>query len=663
MTFSPDAFADASYLTTLADALPQIVFIDSAEGEVQYWNARWYEYTGLTPEQSFGPERYSIVHPDDRAALLTQFPRSLRTALPFDMELRMRRASDGMYRWHLSRVVPLRDAGARVIRWYGTLTDIDDQKRVEETLRYLSDAQNRIASSLDVETTLRHLAATAIGGFADWCGIYERSEDGNISAVVIAHKDARKVELAKQVSTEFPIQTGDAIWNVIQTGEPLLLAQIDEATLREQVHNPRQLELLLALGLRSAMILPLRSAGKTLGAISLVSSESERIFNETDLRFAQMLAERAALAWQNARLLRDAVESERRFRTLAETIPAMVWVCEPNGSIRYANARWREYFQLGETELSDWRMRDYLHPDDFDRANARWKLSLQTGSPYEVEYRARNAAGAYEWFLVRSDPLRDDSGAIASWFGTSTSIDRQKLALERQKFVADTLQEAFIPKVLPDSARVHFDGAYFAAQVDASVGGDWYGATALTDTLIVVSIGDVCGHGIQAAVTMGRVRQAILTAAMDTHNPGCVLEKVNRLMLIQDAPMVTATVVFLDLAKNTLCFASAGHPPAILLSDGDQHVFFSGDIPLAVQADATYTSQTFEIASETFVLLYTDGLIEARRDLPADELRVLAAAKRAAQGTISAAQIRDEVLRGVQSSDDVAILTMRILPR
>src|SRR5207302_1566849 len=99
-------------------------------------------------------------------------------------------------------------------------------------------------------------------------------------------------------------------------------------------------------------ILPLRSSGKMLGAISLVSSESGRLFAEEDLRFAQVLAERAALAWQNARLLRDAVDSERLFRTLAETIPAMVWICESNGKMRYANRRWHDYFCYDPARLA-----------------------------------------------------------------------------------------------------------------------------------------------------------------------------------------------------------------------------------------------------------------------------------------------------------------------
>jgi len=657
-----DAFSDASYLRTLTDAVPQIVFIDSVDGVVEYWNARWYEYTGLTAEQSFGPERYSVVHPDDRAVLVTHFPRSLKTGQPFDMELRVRRASDGTYRWHLSRAVPLRDAQGKILRWYGTLTDIEDQKRVEETLRYLSDAESRLASSLDVETTLRHLAASAIGGFADWCGIYERLDDGSTPVVVIAHRDPEKVKLAQQFTTEFPVQRDDAISNVIESGEPLLLPPITEEMMREQAHDPRQFELLLQLGLRSAMVLPLRASGKTLGAISLVSSESDRIFTQEDLRLAQVLAERAALAWQNARLLRDALESEQRFRTLAETIPAMVWVCESNGTIRYANRQWLEFFGSPSDRLTEWRMRDHLHPEDFQRANARWKLSLQTGTPFEVEYRARNSAGRYEWFLVRSHPLRDESGQVVTWFGTSTSIDQQKLALERQQLVADTLQEAFIPKVLPNSARVRFDGAYFPSQIDARVGGDWYDATALTKDLIVFSIGDVCGHGVEAAVAMGRVRQAIVGAAIDTPDPGRVLEKVNRLLVLQDAPIVTAVVGFIDLAANTISLASAGHPATILIDHDEAEHFSSGDLPLAVQPGATYMTKAYTVESETFVALYTDGLIEARRDVAADEVRLLAAVRRAERGELSASQIRDTVLADVASSDDVAILTIRIFP-
>ncbi|GAC1388541.1 MAG: hypothetical protein NVSMB31_02670 [Vulcanimicrobiaceae bacterium] len=647
--------------------MPQIVFVDSPEGVPEYWNARWHEYTGLTPEQSIGPERYSIVHPDERAALVTQWPRAIKNGLPFEMELRMRRAADGMYRWHLSRVVPLRDESGNILRWYGTLTDIDDQKRVEQALRFLSDAGNRFAQTLDVQQTLQYLAESAIEGFADWCGIYRNDGERGIPVVAIAHKDSRKVELARQFTAEFPVRPGDAISTVIQTGEPLLMPPIEDETMRAQVQDPRQLQTLLELGLRSAMILPLKAGGATLGAISLVSAESGRRFEDRDLRLAQALAQRASLAWANAQLhetnrqsLQSALESEQRFRTLAESIPALVWVCEPNGQIRYANHQWLDYFGYATPEIANWTMGAVVHPDDFAQASARWKHSLQTGAPYEVEYRARNATGSYEWFLVRGDPVLDESGDVIRWFGTSTLIAEQKRAFERQRLVADTLQDAFIPKLLPALPGIVFDAAYFPAQVDARVGGDWYDATALDDYLVVFSIGDVCGHGLDAAVAMGRVRQAIVGAAIDAPDPGEVLAKVNRLLVLQEAPIVTAIVGFINLRSRLLVLASAGHPPALVCVAGQTSEFLSGDIPLGINPHATYRTKTYALDQETFVALYTDGLTEARRDVQIDEARVVNAVERAQRGEISAAQIRELVLQETQSVDDVAILTVRI---
>ncbi|MDP9018182.1 MAG: PAS domain-containing protein [Candidatus Eremiobacteraeota bacterium] len=661
------AASDASFLAALADAVPQIVFVDNAAGVPEYWNARWYEYTGLTPEQSIGPERYSMVHPDDRAELTTQWPRALKQGAPFEMELRMLRANDRTYRWHLSRVLPLCDENGTILRWYGTLTDIDDQKRVELALRFLSDAGNRFANALSVQQTLQSLAESAIEGFADWCGIYRNDASDGIPVVAIAHKDPQKVALARQFVDAFPVRSGDAISTVVETGEPLLMPRIDDEMVRAQAQDPLQVRMLLELGLRSAMILPLKAGGATLGAISLVSSESGRRFDERDLRLAEALAQRASLAWSNASLyeshqqsLQAALESEQRFRTLSESIPALVWVCEPNGQLRYANHQWLDYFGFALADLDKWTLRSFLHPDDFERANSRWKHSLQTGDPYEVEYRTRNARGTYEWFLVRGDALFDDDGRVIRWFGTSTRIEDQKQAFERQRLVADTLQDAFIPKLLPAVPGVVFDAAYFPAEVDTRVGGDWYDATQLSEQLIVFSIGDVCGHGLEAAIAMGRVRQAIVGAAIDAADPGEVLAKINRLLLLQDAPIVTAIVGFIDLRRRVLVLASAGHPPALVARQGSFEEFLSGDLPLGVDPRATYRTATYTLESELFVTLYTDGLTEARRHVEIDEPRVVEAVKRARRGEISAAQIREAVLEGTPCADDVAILTVRI---
>ncbi|MFL6621685.1 MAG: PAS domain-containing protein [Sulfurifustis sp.] len=120
----------------LADAMPQIAWVTDAFGRVIYVNQRWCDYTGLAPEQSQSDSHLaSIVHPDDIAPMMEAWSRCLATGADYEQQLRFKRAADGAYRWFLSRGVAVRDEQGRVARWFGTATDIEDQKRAEEALR------------------------------------------------------------------------------------------------------------------------------------------------------------------------------------------------------------------------------------------------------------------------------------------------------------------------------------------------------------------------------------------------------------------------------------------------------------------------------------------------------------------------------------------------
>jgi PAS domain S-box-containing protein len=117
----------------LADAMPQIVYVSGPTGAMEFINRQWQDYTGLP---TAGPDDLArAVHPDDLGAMHRAWSASLAAGRPFAAEIRMRRASDGAYRWFLSRAVPIREGDGRVARWFGTSTDIDDQKRLEEALR------------------------------------------------------------------------------------------------------------------------------------------------------------------------------------------------------------------------------------------------------------------------------------------------------------------------------------------------------------------------------------------------------------------------------------------------------------------------------------------------------------------------------------------------
>jgi len=123
-------------------------------------------------------------------------------------------------------------------------------------------------------------------------------------------------------------------------------------------------------------------------------------------------------------------ESEARFRTLADAMPQMVWSTRPDGFHDYYNARWYDFTGTpeGSTDGEGWN--DMFHPEDRETAWARWRHSLATGEPYEIEYRLRRRDGVYRWVLGRALPLRDEAGIIQRWFGTCTDIDDARQAAE-----------------------------------------------------------------------------------------------------------------------------------------------------------------------------------------------------------------------------------------
>ncbi|MDQ3546342.1 MAG: PAS domain S-box protein, partial [Verrucomicrobiota bacterium] len=119
----------------LADSMPQMVWTAKPDGNVDYYNQRWCDYTGLNFEQTKGWGWKAVLHPDDLQNRIDRWTEAVRTGHEYEGEFRFKRASDGAYRWHLGRAVPLRDAKGEILQWFGTCTDIEDQKRAEEELR------------------------------------------------------------------------------------------------------------------------------------------------------------------------------------------------------------------------------------------------------------------------------------------------------------------------------------------------------------------------------------------------------------------------------------------------------------------------------------------------------------------------------------------------
>lgn len=132
----------------------------------------------------------------------------------------------------------------------------------------------------------------------------------------------------------------------------------------------------------------------------------------------------------------------KEFRFVIDLMPQMVWATQPDGYHDFYNQRWYEFTGLSYEETKDKGWSLVLHPDDYERAWKVWQNSLDTGAPYEIEYRMRKFDGTYTWFLARAEPLRDENGKTVKWFGTCTDIQEQREILEELKQTKEELRIA-----------------------------------------------------------------------------------------------------------------------------------------------------------------------------------------------------------------------------
>jgi PAS domain S-box-containing protein len=298
----------------LADALPQLIWTARPDGFVDYYNERWYEFTGF-PRDEFGDQSWKpILHPDDLQRCVDTYYGCIRSGKLYQIECRFKdRRSDG-YRWFLSRAHPVRDEQGQIVRWIGTYTDIDDNKRTEETTRFLADASAALAELSDYKRTLQKVAGLAVPHFADWCAIDMQEADGTIQRLAVSHSNPAQIEVVQDLFRRYPPQSTDphGVMNVLRTGKSEWMAKIQDSLLAGLARDREHFEMMRRIGLKSYICTPLRSRDLILGVITFAMAESGRIYDVKDLAAAEDLAQRAAIAIENANLLAALKNSDRR---------------------------------------------------------------------------------------------------------------------------------------------------------------------------------------------------------------------------------------------------------------------------------------------------------------------------------------------------------------
>jgi PAS domain S-box-containing protein len=531
------AASEARY-RRLAEAMPQLVWTLDRDGRLDFVNEHWIAYTGLSLEQSAGPERARALHPADRVEMVQRWREAAVSLEAFELQGRIRRAADGAYRWFHMRAAPAFEADGTPAGWVATAIDVEDRVRAETTLAFLANVSDVLAQAVDEQRLFEEVANLAAGTIADWFAVYLRDAGGAVRIATIAHTDpalqARGVDAARR----YPVRAEDPIVQIIASGKSVLMPHIDPEAVRAAAHDERHLALTAQFDIASAMVVPLVVRDERAGALLLVRGSESPPYADNDLRVAEVLAKRVALGYENVR-----------------------------------------------------------------------------------QYR-------------------------------------------RQQRVADSFQRAALPKSLPRMDGLVLDALYTAASDELSVGGDWYDAFPLPDGRLAITVGDVAGKGLDAAVLMATVRQSIRVAALQGLEPSAILAAAEAALDLEyHDRLVTAFVALVDPRSWTVAYASAGHPPALVRRpDGTLLSLEGAGLPLGAPIDAgRKTRHLIGIPPGSLVVLYTDGLVESTRDVIEGEARLRAALTHDAvlHSNSPAELIRDLVI-AERALDDVAILTLAL---
>ena len=394
------------------------MWVCAPDGRNVYASDSFLKLVGLTQEQCSNFGWGDVLHPEDAERTIAAWRECVRTEGTWDIEHRFR-GVDG--RWHpiLARGVPVRDENGLIKCWAGINLDISKQKQAEDSIRKANAeleqrVQERTAKLTEALQTLRQTGAytrSLIEASLD--PLVTIGRDGTITDVNAATETATGRARQELIGTDFstyftePEKARTGYLQVFKEGSvrdyPLEICHRDGRTI-PVLYNAA---------------LYRDEAGQVVGIFAAARDITKRIRTEKALR-----------------------RSEQEFRTLAETVPQIVWATRPDGCNIYFNQKWVDYTGLTLEESYGHGWNTPFHPDDRQRAWEAWKHATQDDAPYSLECRLRRADGIYRWWLIRGEPMRDANGEILKWFGTCTDIEDLKQASEQLRRITSELMIA-----------------------------------------------------------------------------------------------------------------------------------------------------------------------------------------------------------------------------
>jgi len=432
---------DAALFRSLFDLMPQLGWTALPDGYIDFYNRGWYDYTGTTFESMQGWGWESVHDPIMLPKVVEQWQHSLATGTPFEMEFPLRRR-DGVFRWFLTRVNPMRDAAGSIVRWVGINTDVDDRRQHARTLERLSEVGRTISADLDIQKVVQAVtdAATELSGAHFGAFFYNVKNESGESFMLFTISG-----VPRELFEKFPMPRNTAIFAPTFAGEATVRIDDIRQDPRYGKNPPYHGMPEGHLPVVSYLAVPVISrSGEVLGGL-FFGHEKPEVFTEQSAQIVEGLAAQAAVALDNAGLYQRVVSdrslirrSEERYRSLVEASPTSqaVGTSDPEGYIVEDSPTWRAL--TGQT-FEEMRGRGWLqavHPDFREETERKLDAAIASRCVYLMEFRLRLDDGTYRWFASKGVPVYDEGGNLREWIGTCTDVDQRRSTEEHLRFLA-----------------------------------------------------------------------------------------------------------------------------------------------------------------------------------------------------------------------------------
>jgi serine phosphatase RsbU (regulator of sigma subunit)/PAS domain-containing protein len=647
------------------------------------WDERLETLYGLAPgsfDSSFTMYE-SLLHPEDREMVLESVRSGMRRNVPWRFDHRVV-WPDGSVHWLEGRGEPVHDRSGAIVGASGVTINIDARhalldietrareaaEQSSEAVQSLAETSTALADATTVDEVGEVIVDRAVRTLHARSG-YFATVDVQTNELVMRAQSGYPDWIDRnyaRVSLDAPVPGVEAI----RTGEPIFIESPEHRRERypQYADDPTH---------DAFVVLPLAPLAGARAVLAFGFSE-RRGFDDGDRSYIAAVVEACAQALQRATAHEAQLATLSRLRTLLDSSEQLGALDDPDRVVEtivsLAATRigaWATVIRIlpdntlertavvhGDPALTPLTqaVKTQLLPED----HPTLQRVIDTGEPMllnglpdfadaitaDDELRAKLDAIGFDSYLLvpitiagrrlavlsigASAPARlgpnDVELAVDLGRRGASALERAQLwqasqrQLEAEQRIVELLQRTIIPDRLPALPGVQVAAAYRPAEVEVDVGGDWYDAFVAPDDSIVVVVGDVAGHGVQAASVMGRVRNALRAYAIEDTEPSSILIRLHTLLRAHDSlEMVTAFVARYDPARNTMTWSRAGHPPALLVGPGGSALFLEqvNGAPLGTMA-SEYRSAVTPMPAGSLLVCYTDGLIE-RRDRIIDD--------------------------------------------